>query len=148
ATSSKRSGCSISASSCSGVYATNVSRGVSSSVASCGIVARVLPRLNDVAFVPLVVMNPDLRAVIDPNRGAFDLPEEFLGRGLRVRLRGADARKQGQPLLGCGSHEGLGMHLLRQRFHRLDPRAPPLRLVLLERLREAAVEERRHPGGA
>src|SRR2546426_8276386 len=41
----------------------------------------------------------------------------------------------------------LAAHLARQRLDGLDPGAPALRLVLLERLGEAAVDVGRHAGG-
>jgi len=59
---------------------------VSSSVRSCGIVAGVVSRLNDVALVLLIVVNADLRRVVGANRRTLDLPEKFLGVGFWIGL--------------------------------------------------------------
>src|SRR5882672_9570906 len=116
------------------------SRGGGGGERSRGVVASVFSGLNHVALVLLIVVDADLRRVVRANRPALDLFEEFFGVALRIGLGGGDARQERDPLLRRRLHERLAVHFTRQRLDGLDPRAPALRLLRLERLGEPAVD--------
>src|SRR5215210_9471727 len=88
---------------------------------------RVLARLVDVAFVPLVLVDADLRRVVRARRGALELAIEAAdGRGRigaatpagawRLVLARRHARHHGNPLLRGGLEERRAGHLSRERL--------------------------------